>query len=384
VLLWKDLSNSIVTRFGIAGDFLPASGLHPTNSRTWAEMAASVSESFAELDFTIVNLECPVNVGPHPARLKPSLGDSFSAPHEALDYLRALKCKVVSLANNHSYDHDSPGVAATKSALDAAGITGPGADVALDDPPDTHVINNTANAGRVGIWCAALAIRECATKTRRGLEPATLERGKAALASMKSRGATCCVAFLHAGAEGTNRPDPSAVKLMNSLAQTGFHVVAACHSHRISGFAEVVQSSSLSPAFCFYGLGSLSSGVIYGDLEREGLLASIGLNSEGRVVSVEAKPLYLAGRGWAAIPTNKQKESIVSRFLSISREIRDGSYEDAFYKDIGQDFLRKHWRDLCLAFNRAGFRGIIAKLSRIRIRHFRTLLHSHPLADRTG
>jgi len=383
MLLWKDPSSFVVARFGITGDFLPASGLSPTGMQTWPAMASPLASIFDELDFTLVNLECPVNVGSLPARTKAALGDSFSAPEESLDYLHALKCKVVSLANNHSYDYGSPGVSATRAALNTAGIISLGADSSLTDPPEVCVLN-IGETARVGIWCSALEIRECATKNQRGLEPATIERGKAAFASLKSQGATCYVAFLHAGAEGTNRPDPRAVELMNSLAQTGFNVVAACHSHRTSGFADLVQPSSPYPAFCFYGLGSLSSGVMYSELEREGLLASIGLNSEGRVVLVEAKPLYLTGRGWASIPTREQEESILARFFTASREILDGSYKREFYKDVGENFFETHWRDLRLAFNRAGIRGVLSKVARLRKRHLRTLLHSSVRTGRTS
>jgi Bacterial capsule synthesis protein PGA_cap len=376
MLLWNDPSSAVVARFGIAGDFLPASGLKPVGAQTWSEMARPLVDAFGELDFALVNLESPVNVGSLPPRTKPSLGDTFNAPQEALDYLRALKCKVVSLANNHTYDYDSSGVATTEGALKAAGIVPLGISQNLEEPPSVHVLNLGDNA-RIGIWCSALGLRECATKKSAGLEPATIERGKAALSLLKSQGATCCVAFLHAGAEGTNRPDPGAVTLMDSLAREGFDLVAACHSHRTSGFADVVRQSSPYPAFCFYGLGSLSSGVIYSELEREGLLALIGLNSEGRIASVEAKPIYLAGPGWGTIPTREQAESILSNFLAVSREILDGSYEHGFYSDAGRHFLQAQWRDLSLAFNRAGLRGVLSKVGRLRMGHLRTLFHSN-------
>jgi hypothetical protein len=375
MLLWNDPSSAVTARFGIAGDFLPASGLKPVGTQTWSEMAATLVEAFGELDFALVNLECPVNVGTLSPRIKPSLGDTFNAPQQALDYLRALKCKVVSLANNHTYDYDSSGVASTQDALKVAGIVPLGISQTLEEPPSVYLLN-VGDTSRVGIWCAALALREWATKKSAGVEPATIERGKAALSSLKSHGATCCVAFLHAGAEGTNRPDPDAVKLMDSLAHQGFDLIAACHSHRTSGFADIARPASPYPGFCFYGLGSLSSGVIYSDLEREGLLALIGLNSEGRIASVEAKPIYLAGPGWGTIPSREQAESILSSFLAVSREILDGSYEHGFYCDAGRNFLQAHWRDLSLAFNRAGLRGVLSKVARLRMGHLRTLFHS--------
>ena len=123
---------------------------------------------------------------------------------------------------------------------------------------------------------------------------------------------------------------------------------------------------------------------MYSELEREGLLASIGLNSDGRVVLVEAKPLYLAGRGWASTPTREQEESILARFFTASREILDGCYKREFYNDVGEDFLQTHWRDLRLAFSRAGIRGVLSKVARLRKGHFRTLLHSTFRTGRTN
>src|ERR1700747_96289 len=113
MLLWNDPSSAVVARFAIAGDFLPASGLKPVGAQTWSEMARPLVDAFGELDFALVNLESPVNVGSLPPRTKPSLGDTFTPPQEALDYLRTLQCKVVSLPNNHTYDYDSFGLTTT-------------------------------------------------------------------------------------------------------------------------------------------------------------------------------------------------------------------------------------------------------------------------------
>lgn len=97
---------------------------------------------------------------------------------------------------------------------------------------------------------------------------------------MKSRGATFCIALIHAGCLRTNHPDPEDVRLMNLLGQAGFNVVAASHSHRISGYAHL-DGFRKHEAFCFYGLGSLVSGYVSSPLEREGLVVTAGFNRDG-------------------------------------------------------------------------------------------------------
>src|SRR5260370_17922525 len=134
MLICNDPSSTVVARFGIAGDFLPASGLQPGGTQTWSEMAGPLVEAFGGLDFALVNLESPVDVGSLPPRTKPSLGDTFGAPKEALDYLHALKCKVVSLPNNHTYDYDSSRLACSEAALKATGIVPLGISQNLEQP----------------------------------------------------------------------------------------------------------------------------------------------------------------------------------------------------------------------------------------------------------
>src|SRR5258708_26200320 len=146
MLLWNDPSSTVAARFGIAGDFLPASGLQPGGTQTWSEMAGPLVEAFGGLDFALVNLESPVDVGSLPPRTKLSLGDTFGAPKEALDYLHALKCKVVSLANNHTYDYDWSGVASTQAALKAAGIISLGVAQNLEEPASVHLLTLSDNA----------------------------------------------------------------------------------------------------------------------------------------------------------------------------------------------------------------------------------------------
>ncbi len=101
-------------------------------------------------------------------------------------------------------------------------------------------------------------------------------RGLAALEALREQGASCCVAFLHAGEEKTNRAEPDTVRMMDALGAAGFDVVTACHSHRISGWREGRRPDGSRWA-CLYGLGSLASSVSYSDLEREGVVVVLGL-----------------------------------------------------------------------------------------------------------
>jgi Bacterial capsule synthesis protein PGA_cap len=230
MLVWKDQHRAPVCRFGITGDFLPASGLSPVGGETWSEKGKLVAPLFQDLQFSIVNLECPVGVEGIAPKAKASLGDSFATRTESLEYLDSLKLSVVAIANNHLYDYGKAG--AERTLLNVQGkfsVCGFGR--TLQEPPSV-CIREVAESIRVGIWAAARNLPDAATHNSMGIEPATRERAAQALAYMAGCNVHCHVAFLHAGAEGTNYPDPEDAEFMVELAEMGFDIVAACHSHK--------------------------------------------------------------------------------------------------------------------------------------------------------
>ena len=372
MLVWNNDRRSPVCRFGVAGDFLPAGGLAPEGSENWSERAELMRPLFEDLEFGVANLECPVNVGAIAAKVKASLGDTFAADAEALHYLSALGVSVVGLANNHLYDYGLPGAQRTLETVTRK-FSSCGFGCRLEEPPDVHFRKATARV-RVGIWAAGRNLSDNATNSSIGIEPATRERAASALAQMQENGASCRVAFLHAGTEGTNFPDPEEVQFMDQLAGMGFDVVAACHSHRISGYKTVHRRDG-GQAHCFYGLGSVSSGVLYSPLEHEGILAVIALDSSGAICQVEARAIYLDARGWGTVPSAQERELISDRFRNVSAAIENGSYRQLFYRDVSKDMMGTQWRDVRVAFERAGLRGIWKKLARMRPAHVRRLYH---------
>jgi hypothetical protein len=372
MFVWKQKHRRAVCRFGIAGDFLPAVGLAPAGGSSWSAQAKLMAPIFRDLQFSIANLECPVGIAGIAPRVKASLGDSFAAPVEALDYLNSLNASVLGIANNHLYDYGEAGAARTAQNLqDKFSLCGFGR--SLQQPPSVS-IRAVAEGVQVGIWAAGRNLSDCATPHSIGIEPATRDRAAQALACMAERSVQCRVAFLHAGAEGTNYPDPDDVEFMDELAGMGFDVIAACHSHRISGYKAVRRRDS-ALAHCFYGLGSLSSGVLYSCLEHEGIVGAVSLDASGTICEIEARPIYLDARGWGSVPSAEQVATILDRFEVISASIRDGSYRQAFYRDISRNLAATQWRDVRIAFQRAGLRGILKKLTRLRPAHVRRLYH---------
>jgi hypothetical protein len=166
----------------------------------------------------------------------------------------------------------------------------------------------------------------------------------------------------------TNRPEPEDVRLMNSLAQVGFDVVAASHSHRVAGYQRLERENRCD-AFCFFGLGSLVSGYAKSPLEREGLIVVAALDSHGKLVSLEVRPVLIDDTGFGVVPEAADREMILNRFGILTAEISDGSYQNEFYREVSRGLGRLYARDIRAAFRAAGLRGLARKAGRLRMRH---------------
>jgi Bacterial capsule synthesis protein PGA_cap len=373
LVLWQSAKSApIAARIAVAGDFLPAGALSlPAGG--WSEAARGAFSDFDEIDLSFVNLECPLDTTGLPARPLAGLGAIVSAPSASLDYLKCLRSLVVSVANNHSYDFGDAGIERTRVALARRGLVPIGAGRTLRGSPEVSVWQGPADV-RVGFWAAARASRDLASRNSPGVEPATPARARRAASVLKSLGARFSIALLHCGCLRTNRPDPSDVALMDSIAASGFGIVAASHSHRISG-SKVLSTDGDPSAFCFYGLGSIVSGYVASPLEREGLAVIAGLHLDGTLAGIEVRPVWLSPSGFGETALPDVCRSILNRYVSLSTEIADGSSARHFYDDMAQGLVGLYARDARAAFRQSGLLGLARKVRRIRVRHLLRLLH---------
>ncbi len=373
LVLW-DSGNSeqIATRIAIAGDFLPAGSLTFPAGVGWRKMAQSLAGHFEDVAVTFVNLECVVADETLPPRSLLGIGETVLACPDSLRYLQSIRAHAVGIANNHSYDFGDAGVTQTREAISKHGMIPLGAGRTARESPEV-LIWQGPNKLRVGFWAAAKATHDFATAQTPGVEPATPKHALEAVREMKRRGATFCIALLHAGVLRTNRPDPEDVRLMDILAKSGLDIVAASHSHRISAYGRINRVPR-SPSFSFYGLGNLVSGYIASPIEREGLVAVAGFNRDGKFIRLEIRPVLLDENGFGAIPDASMRDRILNRFRKLSEELAAGSYEKMFYRDLSPGLFRLYMRDARAAFRHRGVRGLAIKMSRIRLRHVRRLI----------
>jgi poly-gamma-glutamate capsule biosynthesis protein CapA/YwtB (metallophosphatase superfamily) len=374
MILWESSRCApIAARVAIAGDFLPAGNL-ALPSGGWRDAARGLAAHFNDVNTTFLNLECSLDAANLPARPPIGLGQTVSAPAASLNYLQAIRCGVVGFANNHSCDFRREGIERTRIAVARRGMIPLGAGHTLRSAPEVFVWHGPGDI-RVGFWAAAIASRDLAKRAATGVEPATLARARAAIQILRSRGAQISVALLHCGCLRTNRLDPADATRINEIAQSGFTIVAASHSHRIGG-ARIIAASSAIPAFCMHGLGSIVSGYVANPLEREGLIVVVGIASQGSLARVEMRPVLLDESGFGQVPDPVMSATILERFRSLSHEIEDGSSARHFYNDMAQGLVRIYLRDLHAALHHSGFRGMARKAGRVRMRHVKRFVRA--------
>lgn len=380
MILWQsDRSSTIVARVAVVGDFLPAwkfavetPGLETSND--WEHIAHNLAPHFDDVNLSFANCECSLNTAGLAPRPLDGLGDILSAPDTCLEYLAAIRARVVGIANNHAYDFGPAGVHRTRSAIVTRGFTPLGAGHTLETVPEVFLWQGPQDI-RVGFWAAARATSNPATRTSEGVEPATVKRAREALRQMKQSGAHFAIALLHAGCLRTSYPSPEDLELMDAIAHGGFDVVAASHSHRISG-AKIILRDTRPPAFCFYGLGSIVSGFVSSPAEREGLIVAAGLDGDGNIALLELRPVLLDGNGFGTVPTDAASDDVSDRFMQLSAYIADGSYASRFHAEISPGLIRLYARDAQRAFQQSGVQGIARKVRRVRMHHLRRLVHS--------
>lgn len=379
MILWEASPCApIATRVAVAGDFLPdwkpgAARPNVPSGSGWKELAQGIAPHFEDVAMSFANCECTLDTAGLAPRPVGGLGENISVAAECLDYLAAIRARVIGIANNHVYDFGGEGVERTRRAIAARGLTPLGAGRKLGAPPELFVWSGPEPL-RVGFWAAAAATRAPSTRAFAGVEPATLPRARQALAVMDERGARFRIALLHAGHLRASYPAPEDQRLMDALARAGFDIVAAAHSHRISG-AKAVLAGREHPAFCFYGLGSIVSGYAASDAEREGLIVVAGFDARGQVACIEARSVLLDECGIGAVPP-RDADPVLEHFRLLSMRIADGSCPRLFYREISPGFLRLYLRDSRRAFAESGVRGLARKARRIRMRHIRRLVHA--------
>jgi poly-gamma-glutamate synthesis protein (capsule biosynthesis protein) len=191
-------------------------------------------------DAVIANLECAITS--HTRRWRPDEKVfHFRAPPGAVDVLKAGGVRCVSLANNHAFDFEAPGLLETVRLLDAGGIRHAGAGATLEEASAPAFFD----AGGLRIGLVAFTDNEpdsAAGPGRPGVcyvDTADPVRAIGALEgsidAARAAGADLVVLSAHWGPNMTTEPAPAFCEIAHAALQRGVHVVHGHSAHVFHG-----------------------------------------------------------------------------------------------------------------------------------------------------
>jgi poly-gamma-glutamate capsule biosynthesis protein CapA/YwtB (metallophosphatase superfamily) len=201
----------------------------------WSEELRSLC---ASLDLVICNLECCLSERGEPTERIRHKSFFFRGPPAAVEALRAIGVRAVSLANNHALDYETDALADTLELLGSAGIAAAGAGEGVEEARRSAVVE--AGDQRIGLICVSDHPRQYAAAPQaHGIAHARLGRRapqwiSGELAALHGR-CDAIIFFVHWGPNMTEAPAGWQRQLAGRLQRVGADLIAGHSAHVFHG-----------------------------------------------------------------------------------------------------------------------------------------------------
>lgn len=233
----------------IAGDFAPRARLarQIAEERFSEIFSQALVDRIKSVDYSIVNLECPIADNEDKPILK--VGPNLKCSANVVDAIRYAGFKCVTLANNHILDFGPAGLNKTLQECHGVGLDTVGAGENLKE---------AAKILYVGSKNQKMAIINCcehefsiATYTSAGANPLDLVQQYYKIQEAREN-ANYVLVIVHGGHEHFNLPSIRMLEAYRFFIDAGADAVINHHQHCFSGY-EVYKGKPI-----FYGLGNFA------------------------------------------------------------------------------------------------------------------------------
>lgn len=230
----------------VTGDYCPWERVVIDYAQGVYSALDSLKPIFAQADYSIVNLECPILQG-YEKPLKKS-GPHMYADIRALEALKGISTSCVTLANNHFRDFGDEGVLNTLSELSAYAIDYVGGGANLHDA--AAVLYRKIGKETLAIVNCCEHESSIATAEYSGSNPLNPIQQYYAIQEAKQK-ADYVLVIVHGGVEHYQLPTLRMQETYRFFIDSGADAVINHHQHCYSGY-EIYQGKPI-----FYGLGNL-------------------------------------------------------------------------------------------------------------------------------
>lgn len=311
----------------IGGDIYPAGAIQPAFLEGNAgAILHDLSGEVAGADLAIANLECPLIAEHTPiAKAGPILG----APSGCIRGFAAMQWDVLNLANNHSFDHGSRGLADTIHSIHGAGLdcVGVGENLVRAGTPLVKDIEGR----RIVLYAMADHEFSAAGRNAAGANPLDLVECVHAIRLHKREG--FFIVLVHGGNEYYPYPSPDMVKRCRFMIEMGADAVVCCHAHCPLPW-EIYAGRPI-----VYGMGNLvfESSHDKPDGWYEGYLAQLTL--QGSEICFEPIPYVQSREPGARRMDADHRGRFLADMAERNRRLDDFEFLEALW---GEHCRRKH------------------------------------------
>lgn len=277
----------------ITGDFCPQLRVSDLfDQEYYSDVLGDLKVLFSGVDYSIVNLECPIIYGKE--RPIEKQGPNLHCSQKGFDALRWLNVKCVTLANNHFFDYGEEGALNTLEICEKRGIETVGGGRNIEEAK--KVLYKTIGSQTIAIINCCEHEFSIATTTRGGSNP--LNPIKQYYDIIEARkNSDYVIVVVHGGHEHYQLPSPRMQETYRFFVDCGADAVINHHQHCYSGY-EVYNGAPI-----LYGLGNFCFD------EKES--SSNGLWNEGYMVMLTLGD----GIQFELIPYNQCSDEPVVKLL---------------------------------------------------------------------
>ena len=305
-------------------------------------------------DLRIFNLEVPFADQDTPISKD---GPCLRAPMLSVNGISKLNPSLVTLANNHIFDHGEQGLYHTIEKLTAHSIKYVGAGKNLAEASQPVILEK--NGIKIGVYACAEHEFSIAGENSAGANPIDLLESFDHIQALKG---SCdyVIVLHHGGKEYYRYPSPDLQKVCRKMVSKGADLVVCQHSHCVGSY------ENYKKGVIVYGQGNFLFDRHDDEFWKTGILVKADFAEN---MKVEFLPIIKKGNG-VSLPVQTYGETIISEFLRRSEQITDPG------------FVEEEYERYCLANGQyylatlAGFGKTLRRADKVLKRPFTRLLYS--------
>jgi poly-gamma-glutamate synthesis protein (capsule biosynthesis protein) len=320
-------------------------------------LTAALRDRIGGAGLSVANFEtfvCPEGVEP---------ANQWHSPPAAVDIVARAGLDVVSVANNHTWDHGAEAVRHTLELIDAAGLARYGLGDETGGEPEPLVVK------REGVRVGFLGYATASTITRRPSWTGIAPSPRRLWSDVKAlrEGCDLVIVSLHHGEP--KWPDPEQRRWARAAAEAGAAACVFHHSHIVSGVERV------GDCLVAHGLANVVGAELDDDGRnrwRQGLCVRLDVR-EGGAVEADWEPVVIDTEGVPGPGSDAEREEIRQAVEEVNQRLAGEDYSSFYYSSVAAQMLPGYFESWKRDVRTYGWKTLLGKPRRIRPHHFRLL-----------